>query len=73
MKIKYEDASHYIDRQFGSVMYITTDATGIITGVDDGQEYKGKLEEKLKGLSIKEANGYLKKTFVGIFMYIKPM
>jgi len=66
----YNEMTHYVDRQFGGVMYIRVVDNAIVAMDDD--EYNGKMFAKLKGMSVEEAQRYFKTKFKGVFMQIKP-
>lgn len=66
--LTYNKITHYIDRQFGCVLWIVVEDGKIIDVAD--AEYKGKLKDDLLGKTIEEAQAFLKKNFK-IYMQIK--
>lgn len=64
--------THIIDRQFGIPLRVWADEKNVIYKVEEWGEYGGKLAIALTGKTIDESKVFLKETFKGIFMNLKP-
>lgn len=69
--------THYIDRQFGHPIHIGTESPDynvvkFVAPCEEGEAYSNKLRQNLCDKTIDDAKSYLKTTFKGVFMAIKP-
>jgi hypothetical protein len=65
----YEEMTHYIDTYSGAMWMTVKDDK--ITELIDFESYKGKLRAALIGMTVEQAQSFLKKTFKGSYMKIK--